>query len=81
MMAIGIASSIATVFLISYPNVLTATDPQFSISIQEAASSTLTLQIMTGVAVVFVPIVIAYQVWVYWLFRHRVGIDPEKLTY
>lgn len=81
MMAIGIASSIATVFMISYPNVLTSTNPQFSITIQEAASSTLTLQIMTGVAIVFVPIVIAYQVWVYWLFRHRVGTDPEKLTY
>ena len=28
---------------------------------------------MTVVAVVFVPIVLAYQSWTYWVFRHRLG--------
>lgn len=81
MMGLGIASAIATVFLISYPNVLVATDPANSITIQAAASSDLTLKIMTGVAAVFVPIVIAYLAWVYWMFRGRVKTDPAKLTY
>ena len=28
---------------------------------------------MTWVAVVFTPIVLAYQAWTYWVFRKRIG--------
>jgi len=30
------------------------------------------LTLMTCVAFVFVPIILVYQSWVYWTFRHRV---------
>ncbi|QGY41964.1 cytochrome d ubiquinol oxidase subunit II [Pseudodesulfovibrio cashew] len=40
-------------------------NPANSLTIMNSASSQLTLQIMLGVALVFVPIVIAYQFWVY----------------
>jgi len=30
---------------------------------------------MSVVALIFVPIVLAYQGWTYWVFRHRVGPD------
>ncbi len=40
-------------------------NPGHSLTIMNSASSPLTLQIMLGVALVFVPIVIAYQVWAY----------------
>jgi len=36
---------------------------------------------MTIVAVIFVPIVLAYQAWSYWVFRKRVQAKPETLTY
>jgi len=39
--------------------------PGNSLTIMNSASSVLTLEIMLGVALVFVPIVIAYQFWVY----------------
>lgn len=82
MMAVGLASAFATVFRIMYPRVMISSlNPEWSITIQEAASSEITLRIMTYVAIVFVPLVIAYQVWVYWLFRRRVETDPEKLVY
>ncbi len=48
-------------------------DPAWSLTIANSASSTLTLSIMLGVALVFVPIVIAYQVWTVHTFRHPVG--------
>ena len=52
-----------------YPNLLPSTlDPAFSISIYNGASSHLTLRIMLAVALVFVPVVIIYQGWVYRLF-------------
>jgi cytochrome d ubiquinol oxidase subunit II len=28
---------------------------------------------MTVVAIIFVPIVVSYQAWTYWVFRHRLG--------
>lgn len=42
--------------------------PEFSISTANGSSSLLTLKIMLGVALFFVPIVILYQAWAYRLF-------------
>ncbi len=36
---------------------------------------------MTIVAVIFVPIILLYQGWTYWIFRQRVKADPKSLTY
>jgi cytochrome d ubiquinol oxidase subunit II len=50
-------------------------NPEWDITIAKAASSPLTLKIMLGVALVLVPVVIAYQVWVYHTFSHKVTED------
>jgi cytochrome d ubiquinol oxidase subunit II len=56
-----------------YPNLLPSSlDPAYSMTISNSASSPLTLKIMLGVALTFVPIVIVYQAWVYYLFREKV---------
>lgn len=47
-------------------------NPAYSITIHNGASSPLTLQIMLGVALTFVPIVILYQLWMYRQFSHKV---------
>jgi cytochrome bd ubiquinol oxidase subunit II len=47
-----------------YPAILISTlNPAWSLTIMNAASSQLTLKIMLGVALVFVPLVIGYQIW------------------
>jgi len=52
-----------------FPNLIPSNpNPQNSLSIMNSASSELTLTIMLGVALVFVPIVIGYQFWVYKTF-------------
>jgi cytochrome d ubiquinol oxidase subunit II len=57
-----------------YPNMFPSSiDPAFSLTAQNASSSPLTLAIMLGVVVVFIPIVIVYQVWAYTLFRGKVN--------
>jgi cytochrome d ubiquinol oxidase subunit II len=57
-----------------YPNLIPSRlDPAFSLTVFNASSSPYTLRIMTIVALVFVPIVIAYQIWVYRIFRHKIG--------
>lgn len=56
-----------------YPQLLPSTiDPRYSLTIHNASSSAYTLKIMTVVALLFVPLVIAYQLWVYWVFRRPV---------
>jgi cytochrome d ubiquinol oxidase subunit II len=56
-----------------YPALLPSSiSPEYSITITNAASSTLTLSIMLVVALVFVPIVAAYQFWLYRTFSHKV---------
>jgi cytochrome d ubiquinol oxidase subunit II len=53
-----------------YPNLMLSTlGPAQSLTAFNSASSPLTLSIMLGVALVMVPIVIAYQAWVYVKFR------------
>ncbi|OGR15103.1 MAG: cytochrome d ubiquinol oxidase subunit II [Desulfobacterales bacterium RIFOXYA12_FULL_46_15] len=47
-------------------------DADFSLTAFNASSSPLTLKIMLGVVLVFIPLVIIYQAWSYHFFRHPV---------
>ncbi len=63
-----------------FPNLLPSSlDPAFSLTAFNSSSSQLTLKIMLGVALTFVPIVIAYQVWTHHLFKDKV--TEETLAY
>jgi cytochrome d ubiquinol oxidase subunit II len=62
-----------------FPNLLKSSlDPAYSLTAFNSSSSPLTLKIMLGVALTFVPLVIAYQVWVHFLFKDKV--EPEDLA-
>lgn len=53
-----------------FPNLIPSSlDPAYSLTIFNSSSSPYTLRIMTVVAFIFVPIVIAYKIWVYRIFR------------
>ena len=79
---VGIAATLVTFFLMLYPDLMISTiDPTYSLTIYNSASSAYTLRIMTIVALVFVPIVLLYQGWSYWVFRKRVKSEPQSLTY
>ncbi len=72
----------ATLFGVAglYPNLLPSSlNPAWSMTIYNSASSPLTLKIMLVVALTFVPLVIAYQTWVYRLFKDKV--TAEDLAY
>ena len=59
-----------------YPNlILSNPEAANSLNIQNAASSHKTLGIMLTIALTGVPIVIAYTVSIYWIFRGKVKID------
>ncbi|MDR2313548.1 MAG: cytochrome d ubiquinol oxidase subunit II [Spirochaetaceae bacterium] len=50
-------------------------------TIWTASSSQYTLKIMTIVALIFTPIMLAYQIWNFWVFKKRVTSDPKDLVY
>jgi cytochrome d ubiquinol oxidase subunit II len=75
--AVGILAVVGSLFTALYPRVLpSTTSPAFSLTTANAAAAANTLAIMTVVACVFLPLVLAYQAWTYWVFRKRVSAPP-----
>jgi len=63
-----------------YPNMFPSSiNPEYSLTAHNASSGPLTLKIMLVVVIIFVPIIIAYQVWAYNLFKGKVR--PEDFAY
>lgn len=78
---VTIASSTATIFIALFPRVMVSSlNPEWSLTIYNASSTPYTLAIMSGLALIFVPLVLVYQGWTYWVFRHRVTAEA-KLEY
>jgi cytochrome d ubiquinol oxidase subunit II len=74
--ALTIGLAVVTLFVTLYPDVLpSSTNAAWSLTVTNASSTDYTLTIMTVVAVIFTPIVLLYQGWTYWVFRHRIGLD------
>ncbi|WP_298944382.1 cytochrome d ubiquinol oxidase subunit II [uncultured Microbacterium sp.] len=69
-----VAFAVLTLWFALFPNVMpSSTDPAFHLTIENASSTDYTLTIMTWAAVIFLPLVLLYQGWTYWIFRKRVS--------
>lgn len=69
-------------FTLMYPRVMiSSTNPNWSLTIYNASSSQYTLGVMSIVALIFVPIVLAYQGWTYYVFRKRISTNKSSLVY
>ena len=63
-----------------YPNLIASSlDPDWSLTIHNAASSQKTLKIMAIIAALGMPFVLAYTVIIYWVFRGKVELG--KFSY
>ena len=82
--AVTILMAVVALFANLYPNVMpSTTNSAFSLTVSNASSTDLTLQIMTIVAVIFTPLVLLYEGWTYWIFRRRItsprsGGEPDR---
>lgn len=77
---------VATGLIGLFPNLIPSSiDPAANLTIFNSSSSLLTLRLMTIVAAIFVPIVIAYQILVYRFFRAKVtrsfAADQSESSY
>ncbi|GAA3750396.1 cytochrome d ubiquinol oxidase subunit II [Spinactinospora alkalitolerans] len=71
--AVTVCATTVVMFGALFPDVLpSTTDPAFSLTVHNAASAEYTLTVVSWVAAVFLPVVIGYQAWSYWVFRKRV---------
>jgi cytochrome d ubiquinol oxidase subunit II len=79
MTALATVSLVATLFVSLYPRVMVS-DPYFenSLTVDGAASSHYALTVMSVVALTFVPLVLLYQGWTYYVFRRRLGGEAPE---
>jgi len=76
---IGIGLLIASVGLAQYPAVLASSlNSGYSLTIFNSMSSPLTLTIMLVMAAIGMPLVLAYTVGIYWLFRGKVRLGERS---
>jgi cytochrome d ubiquinol oxidase subunit II len=72
-MALTIVFAVATILSALFPNVMPASNiPANGLTIENASSTPYTLNLMTWVAGLSLPLIIGYQSWTYWVFRKRI---------
>jgi cytochrome d ubiquinol oxidase subunit II len=83
---VTMASCILSLFVDLYPNVMvSSTSKAYNLTVYNTASNPYSLKAMTVVVVIFLPLVLGYQTWTYYVFRRRVsrqefqppGASPE----
>lgn len=74
--ALFVTFGAAAIFTAVYPVVLPSTiDAAYNLTIDNAASGSYTLGVMTIVTAIGLPVVLLYQGWTYWVFRKRLGVQ------
>jgi cytochrome d ubiquinol oxidase subunit II len=70
-----LALAVGGLFVALFPDVMpSSTSALFNLTTSNASSTHYTLMVMTIVAVIMTPIVLAYQAWTYWVFRKRISV-------
>jgi cytochrome d ubiquinol oxidase subunit II len=80
MTTVAMAATVLTIFIDLYPRVMvSSTSTGHDLTIDNTSSASYTLTVMTIVVVVFLPVVLLYQGWTYYVFRHRIAVaDLEE---
>jgi cytochrome d ubiquinol oxidase subunit II len=78
---VTIAASILSIFVDLYPNVMvSSTNKAYNLTVSNTASGQYSLKAMTVVVIIFLPLVLAYQAWTYYVFRRRVSREEFQPT-
>jgi cytochrome bd ubiquinol oxidase subunit II len=69
-------------FTLLFPRVMVSSlNPAWSLTIYNASASSYALAVMSIISLIFIPIVLAYEAWSYYVFRKRVRTDKKHLVY
>ena len=78
MTSVAIAFSTITIFTGLYPRLLVSSlNPAWSLTIYNSSASDYSLGLLSVVALIFIPLILVYQGWSYWVFRQRVTVNSE----
>ena len=78
---VAIAAMIGSIFVDLYPRVMvSSTNSAYSLTVSGTASGSYALKLLTIIAVVFLPVVLAYQAWSYFVFHRRVATHHFEST-
>lgn len=73
---VTLALAVAGLFVALFPDVMPTTLADgVSLTTSNASATGYTLKVMTIVAAIFTPCVLAYQAWTYWVFRKRISVQ------
>jgi cytochrome d ubiquinol oxidase subunit II len=77
--SIMLSGVIFTAGIAMFPFIMpSSSDPKSSLTIWDAVSSHMTLQIMFWVVLVFLPIILAYTSWVYRVLRGKITVETVR---
>jgi cytochrome d ubiquinol oxidase subunit II len=75
--ALAVGLAVVSLFAAMFPAVIPSTlEPGSTLTTVDAASTPYTLKVLTIIAAIFMPLVLLYQGWTYWVFRKRVMVEP-----
>jgi cytochrome bd ubiquinol oxidase subunit II len=70
---VAMAATIGSIFVDLYPQVMvSSTNSAFSLTVDNTATGSYPLKVITVIALVLLPVVLAYQAWSYYVFHRRV---------
>jgi cytochrome bd-type quinol oxidase subunit 2 len=76
---VTMAACIVSIFTGLYPNVMvSSTSAAYNLTVHNTASGAYSLKVMTVVVIIFLPVVLAYQTWTYYVFRRRVSTQEFR---
>jgi cytochrome bd ubiquinol oxidase subunit II len=76
---VTIAACIVSIFVDLYPNVMvSSTNKAYNLTVHNTASGAYSLKAMTVVVIVFLPLVLVYQAWSYYVFRKRISTSDFR---
>ncbi|MFG1816591.1 cytochrome d ubiquinol oxidase subunit II [Kribbella sp. NPDC049174] len=79
--ALAVGLAVTSLFAAMFPAVMPSTlDPVSTLTTVNAASTPYTLKVLTIIAAIFLPLVLLYQGWTYWVFRKRVTVEPVAVS-
>lgn len=76
-LGLTIISVVALLFAGLFPRVIVGDTPAMSLLLKNATSSPYTLKWMTMISFTALPIVLAYQIWSFYVFRQRIVVKKE----
>lgn len=69
-------------FTLMFPRLMISSlNPAWSLTIYNASASPYALGVMSIISLIFIPVVMAYEGWSYYIFRKRVKTDKGQLVY